>query len=157
MGENEESRRACHELIGRAEGILMARRMVDTRQARELLARASQGDVVRLREIAARIVISHEEAVRHHREIGAVCADANVVLTEREKSVLRLLARRLSYREISEALFISVNTTKTHVGNAYLKLGVTNRLDAIAAASAAGLLQADDQPERRGVAESDDL
>ncbi len=149
MSENEDPTRPSDDVIARAEGILMARRMIDTRQARELLARVSQGDVERLGDIAARIVSSHDEAVRHHRTIDAVPSGVDVVLSPREEAVLRLLARRLSYREVSEALFISVNTVKTHVANVYVKLGVTNRLDAIAAA--AGLLQA----ERGGPGEAD--
>lgn len=51
-------------------------------------------------------------------------------LTEREQTVLRLLAAGLSNPEIAEELIISVNTVKTHVKNIYGKLQVNNRADA---------------------------
>lgn len=48
-------------------------------------------------------------------------------LTEREAEVLDLMASGNSQREIAAALFISHNTVKTHLRNAYRKLGVTSR------------------------------
>ncbi|MGD8398196.1 MAG: LuxR C-terminal-related transcriptional regulator [Anaerolineae bacterium] len=61
-------------------------------------------------------------------------------LTERELDVLRLLAQRLSNREIGRRLFISVPTVKSHTGNIYGKLGVHSRDDAVARARALGIL-----------------
>ncbi len=48
-------------------------------------------------------------------------------LSERQLEVLRMLADGCTYEEISEKLFISVNTVKFHVRTIYLRLGVTNR------------------------------
>lgn len=48
-------------------------------------------------------------------------------LTERETEVLMCIFNRLTNQEISEKLFISLSTTKYHVGNLYLKLDVKNR------------------------------
>jgi DNA-binding CsgD family transcriptional regulator len=56
----------------------------------------------------------------------------DALLSERERQVLRLLVARLSYREISDELFISVNTVTTHVRHVYEKLGVNSRREAIA-------------------------
>lgn len=58
-------------------------------------------------------------------------ADA-VGLTEREREVLRQLADGRSNREIADALFIGEATVKTHLGNIYEKLGVANRVQAVA-------------------------
>ena len=61
-------------------------------------------------------------------------------LSEREAEVLHLVAEGLSNQEIAERLVISITTVKTHVGNIFLKLGVTSRTQAIARAEASGLL-----------------
>jgi LuxR family maltose regulon positive regulatory protein len=51
-------------------------------------------------------------------------------ISDREMSVLRLLAVGLSNREIAEELYISVNTVKAHAKNIYSKLGVNGRMQA---------------------------
>jgi LuxR family maltose regulon positive regulatory protein len=51
-------------------------------------------------------------------------------LSERELEVLRLLSAGLSYREIAEELYVSINTVKAHAKNIYSKLGVHGRMQA---------------------------
>ena len=58
-------------------------------------------------------------------------------LTQREREVLILLAEGATTREISERLFISLNTTRNHVQRLIGKLGAHSRLEAVAAARAA--------------------
>ena len=60
-----------------------------------------------------------------------------------ELSVLRLLATDLSQREIGAELFLSLNTVKTHTRSLYRKLGVASREEAVARATALGLLDGD--------------
>jgi DNA-binding NarL/FixJ family response regulator len=48
-------------------------------------------------------------------------------LTNREREVLRLLARGYSYREVGAELFISVKTVETHASNVLRKLQLSNR------------------------------
>jgi LuxR family transcriptional regulator, maltose regulon positive regulatory protein len=55
-------------------------------------------------------------------------------------TVLRLLRGTLSLREISQELYLSPNTVKTHTRAAYRKLGVSTRQDAIARAHETGVL-----------------
>jgi DNA-binding CsgD family transcriptional regulator len=55
-------------------------------------------------------------------------------LTPRELEVLRLLAQRLTDREIAEALYISPKTAGYHVSNILGKLGVADRREAAALA-----------------------
>ena len=61
-------------------------------------------------------------------------------LTERELAVLRLLATRLSTREMSRELYVSANTVRSHVQAVYRKLGVATRAEAVAHARELGLL-----------------
>jgi LuxR family maltose regulon positive regulatory protein len=62
-------------------------------------------------------------------------------LTERELDVLRLIAQGLTNQEIADALFISVNTVKTHAKHIYEKLNVRNRAQATTRATELGLLR----------------
>jgi LuxR family maltose regulon positive regulatory protein len=61
-------------------------------------------------------------------------------LTAKEHEVLRLLATRLSRREIGQRLYVSLNTVKTHQRALYRKLGVENRAAAVARARELGML-----------------
>jgi LuxR family maltose regulon positive regulatory protein len=60
--------------------------------------------------------------------------------TEAELEVLRHLATDLSVREISERLFLSPNTIRSHRRALYLKFDVHTRYELIARATALGLL-----------------
>ena len=51
-------------------------------------------------------------------------------LSERELEVLRLVAEGKSNSQISEELYITVNTVRFHLANVYQKLGVGNRTEA---------------------------
>lgn len=56
-------------------------------------------------------------------------------LSPQEGRVLQLLARGYSNPAIARELVVSVNTVKAHLKNIYRKLGVSNRMEARAAAS----------------------
>jgi DNA-binding NarL/FixJ family response regulator len=49
------------------------------------------------------------------------------LLTQREREVLRLIARGYAYKEIAKELFISVKTVETHVSSVLRKLTLSNR------------------------------
>ena len=57
-------------------------------------------------------------------------------LTDSERAVLRFLPSHMTNEEISQALFLSINTVKTHLRSAYRKLGVSSRREAIARGAA---------------------
>jgi LuxR family maltose regulon positive regulatory protein len=61
-------------------------------------------------------------------------------LTPKELEVLRLLATRLSRREIAARLYVSLNTVKTHQRAVYRKLRVEHRSAAVSRARELGLL-----------------
>ncbi len=48
-------------------------------------------------------------------------------LTQREREVLRLIARGYAYKEIAKQLAISVKTVETHVSSVLRKLQLSNR------------------------------
>lgn len=48
-------------------------------------------------------------------------------LTDREREVLRLIARGYTYREAGEELFISIKTIESHVSSVLRKLHLSNR------------------------------
>jgi LuxR family maltose regulon positive regulatory protein len=52
-------------------------------------------------------------------------------LSDRERTVLRYLASRLSTAEIADELYVSVNTVKTHCKSIYRKLGASGRRHAV--------------------------
>jgi len=56
----------------------------------------------------------------------------NEPLSEREISVLRLVAEGRTNAQIAEAVSLSENTVKFHLRNLFAKLGVTNRTEAAA-------------------------
>ncbi len=59
-------------------------------------------------------------------------AQTAALLTDSELAVLRFLPSHMTNQEIAEALFLSINTIKTHLSSVYRKLGVANRRQAIA-------------------------
>lgn len=67
--------------------------------------------------IASMMQVRLEELQRH------------TMLTMREAQVAVLMAERLSYKEIAEALRISPNTARRHCENVLLKLGVRRKQD----------------------------
>jgi DNA-binding NarL/FixJ family response regulator len=60
-------------------------------------------------------------------------------LTEREVEVLRLIARGLTNKDISEQLFLSEGTVRNHVSAILAKLGVSDRTQAAVIAIQHGL------------------
>jgi len=61
-------------------------------------------------------------------------------LSGREREVLRLMASGRKNREIADELVVVTGTVKSHINTIYAKLGVTNRVQAVANARALGLL-----------------
>lgn len=74
-------------------------------------------------QIARKVVNSFHTNSTENRELQK--------LTEREKEILHLLSQGLRYKEISEKLFLSTETVRTHIRNIYEKLHVHSRTKAL--------------------------
>ncbi|WP_416979264.1 response regulator [Streptomyces sp. T028] len=66
---------------------------------------------------------------------------ARAQLTDREAEVLRLMAQGMSNAEIAEALFLGVQTVKTHVSSTLAKLGARDRTQAVVIAYESGFIE----------------
>ena len=72
--------------------------------------------------------------------VVAANAESMQALTTRELEILRLIAAGLRNQEIAEHLAISAATVKRHIANAYGKLGVSHRTEALVRAAELKLL-----------------
>jgi LuxR family maltose regulon positive regulatory protein len=79
-------------------------------------------------------------AERRLRAAGPIRSAAPEDLTDRELAVLRLLPSKLSLREIGSALYVSLNTVKSHSKGIYRKLGASSREEAVERARELGLV-----------------
>jgi LuxR family maltose regulon positive regulatory protein len=61
-------------------------------------------------------------------------------ISDREREVVRYLSSRLTYGQIADNLYVSVNTLKSHVKAIYRKLDVSSRNEAVERARQLGLL-----------------
>ena len=101
------------------------------------LVRALAGGGVVLSPKVSRTVVA-----RHlTRDEDPAAAERTGTLTERERTVLLLLAEGLPNADIGERLHLSVGTVKDHVSAVLTKLGVDNRVQAALLAERAGLLR----------------
>ncbi len=65
-----------------------------------------------------------------------IASSEEMILSNRELTVLRLIAQGCSNQEIAEQLFISLHTVKTHARRINTKMGVARRTQAVARAKA---------------------
>ncbi len=125
-----------------------------TPQILELLASAAQSrwvlpfiglgtDVDRLLQSdAVRQVHPHlARTIADVAPTGAPQRVGGLHLTARELTLLELLPTHLSYAEMGERLFLSVNTVKTNLKTLYRKLGANTRSQAVEAGRQAGVIQ----------------
>jgi LuxR family maltose regulon positive regulatory protein len=96
------------------------------------------------RLLRSRRIGTYEQAVLDRLEGGLPSVKAHGgdagPLSDRELTVVRYLASRLTMREIAAEIFVSTNTLKTHVKRIYIKLGVSSRMEALAEARRLGIL-----------------
>ena len=71
--------------------------------------------------------------------VGAIRQAGRERLTERERQIVRLLARGLSNKAIADELHITERTVKFHVSEILARLGASNRSHAVSVARELGL------------------
>ena len=86
------------------------------------IQRVSDGDAVFSPRLAGFVLDAFAGSI----EVSAVDEDLDR-LTEREREVMRLIARGYSYKEVAKELFISIKTVETHVSSVLRKLQLSNR------------------------------
>ena len=108
--------------------------MLKDASAEELVAAihaASRGESPLQPSIAAKLVARlRAEPPGTPMATGTTQGAEMAELTEREREILRHLARGASNREIGEALFITEGTVKNHVSNILNKLALRDRTQA---------------------------
>ena len=111
------------------------------RKLRDRLRQILQGDISLSETVTTPVV---EELNRMRATLGAnvgatTGAPSADKLTDREKDILRLVAKGLSNEEISATLYLSLGTVKKQLSNLMLRLGLENRVQAAVYAVKAGL------------------
>jgi DNA-binding NarL/FixJ family response regulator len=86
------------------------------------LQRVASGDAVFSPRLAGFVL----DAFAGSFEIAEVDEDLDR-LTEREREVMRLIARGYAYKEVAKELFISIKTVETHVSSVLRKLQLSSR------------------------------
>ena len=88
----------------------------------DAIGRVADGDAVFSPRLAGFVLDAFAGSI----EVAAVDEDLDR-LTEREREVMRLIARGYAYKEVAKELFISIKTVETHMSNVLRKLQLSSR------------------------------
>jgi DNA-binding NarL/FixJ family response regulator len=88
----------------------------------EAIERVAEGDAVFSPRLAGFVLDAFAGSI----EVAQVDEDLDR-LTEREREVMRLIARGYAYKEVAKELFISIKTVETHVSSVLRKLQLSSR------------------------------
>ena len=95
---------------------------IKSRDLVDAIIRVADGDAVFSPRLAGFVLDAFSGAI----DISSVDEELDR-LSNREREVLRLIARGYAYKEIAKELFISVKTVETHVSSVLRKLQLSNR------------------------------
>ena len=99
------------------------------------IQRVSEGDAVFSPRLAGFVLDAFAGSI----QVAAVDEDLDR-LTEREREVMRLIARGYAYKEVAKELFISIKTVETHMSSVLRKLQLSSRHELTRWANARRLL-----------------
>ncbi|MFB9766884.1 LuxR C-terminal-related transcriptional regulator [Nocardioides kongjuensis] len=91
----------------------------------DAITRVSEGDAVFSPRLAG-FVLDAFAGAGLSADLASVDEDLDR-LTEREREVMRLIARGYSYKEVAKELFISIKTVETHMSSVLRKLQLSSR------------------------------
>ena len=86
------------------------------------IGRVAEGDAVFSPRLAGFVLDAFAGSI----QVAAVDEDLDR-LTEREREVMRLIARGYAYKEVAKELFISIKTVETHMSSVLRKLQLSSR------------------------------
>jgi DNA-binding NarL/FixJ family response regulator len=153
-GDNESGLQLCRDLSTQFPhvAVLILSTFVGDRLVVEALRAGAKGYV--LKDVDSAVLADSIKAVRDGKHaLDGHTSDAlarslathgttgaYLALTDREREVVRLVARGLSNKQIGAELFISATTVKFHLHNVCEKLGVQRRAGVVSEALRLGLL-----------------
>jgi len=88
----------------------------------DAIGRVAEGDAVFSPRLAGFVLDAFSGSI----DVAAVDEELDR-LSQREREVMRLIARGYAYKEIARELFISIKTVETHVSSVLRKLQLSNR------------------------------
>ena len=88
----------------------------------EAVGRVATGDAVFSPRLAGFVLDAFSGAI----DVASIDEDLDR-LSQREREVLKLIARGYAYKEVARELFISIKTVETHVSSVLRKLQLSNR------------------------------
>jgi DNA-binding NarL/FixJ family response regulator len=88
----------------------------------QAITRVAEGDAVFSPRLAGFVLDAFAGSI----DVAAVDEDLDR-LTEREREVMRLIARGYAYKEVARELFISIKTVETHMSSVLRKLQLSSR------------------------------
>lgn len=86
------------------------------------IGRVAEGDAVFSPRLAGFVLDAFAGSI----QVAAIDEDLDR-LTEREREVMRLIARGYAYKEVAKELFISIKTVETHMSSVLRKLQLSSR------------------------------
>ena len=95
---------------------------VSSQELVKAVVRVSEGDAVFSPRLAGFVLDAFAGSI----QVAQVDEDLDR-LTEREREVMRLIARGYSYKEVASELFISIKTVETHMSSVLRKLQLSSR------------------------------
>lgn len=125
----EEDEKIFEALRAGANGYILKKTAPDKMLA--AIKELSEGGAPMSSQIARKVVNAFAVQSQIKVETQHLQNSAVAELSKREKEILEMIAKGMTYKEISELIFIAQETVRKHVYHIYEKLHVNNRVEAV--------------------------
>ena len=122
---------------------------LESKRFLDLLSMLSEGEIPLSRGLAARILKEFADQANRLQTPLPNPGTQAAELTPRQSSVLTLVARGLTYRQVGEELCMTERTVKYHMGEILKTLHLQSRAQAIAYAASGGMITSE-APQQAG-------